>query len=178
MDLTSDDSVWEAFERVRYAYGDRIACVVHLAAYYDFSGEPSPLYDKITVRGTERLLRGLQGFRVGQFVFSSTMLVHAPTEPGRPINEDGPLEPAQVARKQPPASRNWLGRLVGRKDRPATAPAAASAHGATRTIAAASVARGSQTGLAARDARNIPASPARRTPPSEGPVGSRKEPGR
>ena len=114
----------------------------------------------------------------------------APHEPGgppaapvavRPPAATGPAQkgPApQLAATQPAASRNWLGRLVGRKDRPAAAPAAAPARGATRTTAAASVARGSQTGLAARDARNTPASPARRTPPSEGPVGSRKEPGR
>lgn len=71
------------------------ACVavIHLAAYYDFSGEPSPKYDEITVRGTERLLQGLQGFTVGQFIFSSTMLVHAPCQPGQRINEDWPLEP-------------------------------------------------------------------------------------
>jgi len=36
---------------------DRAAA--HLAAYYDFSGEPSPLYEEITVRGTERVLRAL-----------------------------------------------------------------------------------------------------------------------
>jgi nucleoside-diphosphate-sugar epimerase len=93
IDLTSDDGVKAALERVRYAYGDRIASVIHLAAYYDFSGEPSPKYDEVTVRGTERLLRHLQKFHVEQFAFSSTMLVHAPTEPGRPINEDWPLEP-------------------------------------------------------------------------------------
>ena len=93
IDLTADDGVKGAFDRVRYAYGDRIASVIHLAAYYDFSGEPSPKYEEVTVRGTERLLRHLQEFHVEQFVFSSTMLVHAPTEPGRPINEDWPLEP-------------------------------------------------------------------------------------
>ena len=93
VDLTSDGSVAQGLERVRIGYGTRIAAVIHLAAYYSFSGEPSPLYEKITVRGTERLLRALQGFEVEQFVFSSSMLVHAPTEPGRPINEDSPLEP-------------------------------------------------------------------------------------
>ena len=30
---------------------------------------------------------------VEQFVLASTMLVHAPTQPGRPINEDWPLDP-------------------------------------------------------------------------------------
>src|SRR5712691_7607517 len=93
IDLTSDESVQAGFERVRYAYGDQIVSVVHLAAYYDFSGEPSPLYDEITVRGTGRLLRALQAFEVEQFVFSSTMLVHAPCQPGERINEDWPLEP-------------------------------------------------------------------------------------
>jgi nucleoside-diphosphate-sugar epimerase len=93
VDMSSDASVKRAFERIRYAYGNRIASVVHLAAYYSFSGEPSPLYEQITVRGTERMLRELQNFDVEQFVFSSTELVHAPTEPGKPINEDWPLEP-------------------------------------------------------------------------------------
>ncbi|MEO8177484.1 MAG: NAD(P)-dependent oxidoreductase [Deltaproteobacteria bacterium] len=91
--LTSDESVREGMERVRYAYGNRIASVIHLAAYYDFSGEPSPLYEQIKVRGTERLMRALQGFDVEQFVFSSSMLVHAPSEPGRRITEDSPLLP-------------------------------------------------------------------------------------
>lgn len=93
VDLTSNESVHAAFERVRYAYGDRIASVVHLAAYYDFSGEPSPLYEDLTVRGTGRLLRALKTFDVEQFVFSSTMLVHAPCEPGERIDESWPLEP-------------------------------------------------------------------------------------
>lgn len=93
VDLTSDESVDAAFARVRYAYGDEIASVVHLAAYYDFSGEPSPLYDELTVRGTGRLLHALKAFDVAQFVFSSTMLVHAPCEPGERIDEDWPLDP-------------------------------------------------------------------------------------
>ena len=93
IDLTSEDAVKAAFERVRIAYGDRIASVVHLAAYYDLSGEPSPLYEQITVRSTERLLEHLQGFEVEQFIFSSTMLVHAPTQPGQTINEDSPIDP-------------------------------------------------------------------------------------
>jgi nucleoside-diphosphate-sugar epimerase len=69
--------------------------VIHLAAYYDFSGEPSPLYDEITVRGTERLLRSLHEmqFEVKQFIFSSTMLLHAPSRPGERITEESPVEP-------------------------------------------------------------------------------------
>jgi|SRR5579859_4923292 len=93
VDVTSDDSVRMGLERVRYAYGEHIASVIHLAAYYDFSGKPSDKYQEITVRGTERLLRELQKFHVEQFVFSSTMLVYAPCQPGQRINEDWPLDP-------------------------------------------------------------------------------------
>lgn len=93
MDITSDESLDLAFQRLRYAYGDKIASVIHLAAYYDFSGEPSEKYEEVTVQGTRRLLRGLQAFEVGQFIFSSSMLVHRPTVPGSPINEDSPVEP-------------------------------------------------------------------------------------
>ncbi|MEW5854869.1 MAG: NAD(P)-dependent oxidoreductase [Myxococcota bacterium] len=93
VDMTSDESVGVAVARVQQRFGSKVASVIHLAAYYDFSGEPSDLYEKITVRGTERLLRALRNMVVEQFVFSSTMLVHAPCRPGQRINEDWPLDP-------------------------------------------------------------------------------------
>ena len=93
IDITSDESMENAFERIRFAYGNKIASVIHLAAYYDFSGEPSPLYQKITVEGTERLLKVLQGFEVEQFVFSSSLLVYDSTKPGIDITEESPVNP-------------------------------------------------------------------------------------
>ncbi len=92
-DLSSDESVWDALNEVRGLGHKRIASVIHLAAYYSFSGEPSHLYEQVTVRGTERLLHGLRDFEVEQFIFSSTMLVHAPCEPGERIDEDSPIKP-------------------------------------------------------------------------------------
>ncbi|HEY8130772.1 MAG TPA: NAD-dependent epimerase/dehydratase family protein [Thermoanaerobaculia bacterium] len=92
IDLTSDASVEAAFHRVHMAYGARIASVIHLAAYFDLTGEPNPKYEEITVRGTERLLHALQSFKVEQFVFASTMLVHAPSMPGRRIAEESPFD--------------------------------------------------------------------------------------
>ncbi|WP_411282433.1 hypothetical protein [Gemmatimonas sp.] len=84
VELTSDDSVRDGLHVLDEYHGMRIASVIHLAAYCDVFGAPSTKYDEVTVRRTERLLRGLHegGFQVEQFVFSSTMLVHAPGEPG------------------------------------------------------------------------------------------------
>ncbi|MBF6590501.1 MAG: NAD(P)-dependent oxidoreductase, partial [Ktedonobacterales bacterium] len=95
VDMTSDTSVQRALTEIREHHGSHVASVVHLAAYYDFLGAPSPKYEEITVQGTGRLLRGLRelGFQVEQFIFSSTMLVHRPAEPGQFINEDWPIEP-------------------------------------------------------------------------------------
>lgn len=95
VDVTSDESVREGLRVVRAHHGSHIASVIHLAAYYDFFGEPSDKYDEVTVRGTGRLLNGLreQPFQVEQFIFSSTMLVHRPADPGQFINEDWAIEP-------------------------------------------------------------------------------------
>ena len=101
-DLTDDESVQQAVRKIEQDHGERIASVVHLAAYYDFSGEPSPLYDELTVEGTKRLLRsvkdstadapGAGSLKVEQFIFSSSLLVMKPSEDGHPITASSPVE--------------------------------------------------------------------------------------
>jgi len=93
VDMATDESVQEGLKYVQQRYGNKIASVIHLAAYYSFNAPNSANYDRITVKGTERLLRGLRQFDVDQFIFSSTMLVHQPTAPGIKITEDSPLMP-------------------------------------------------------------------------------------
>ena len=94
-DLGSDEAVRASLKTVRERFGSRIASVIHLAAYYDITGDPNPLYDKITVQGTRRLIEALKTFEVEQFIFASTLLVHKPTETleGR-IDEDSPIAPS------------------------------------------------------------------------------------
>ena len=91
-DVTSDASVRSALANVRGRFGERIASVVHLAAYFDLTGESSPKYEQITVQGTQRLLRELKSFAVEQFVFMSTMLVHRGGKPSETITEETPID--------------------------------------------------------------------------------------
>lgn len=91
-DLTNSDEVSTALERIKDNYGEKIASVIHLAAYYDFTGEPSPMYDELTVKGTGRLLRGLRSFSVEQFVFSSSLLVQEPSADDHPITAYSPVD--------------------------------------------------------------------------------------
>ncbi len=92
-DLTSDESVQKTLFMVRTLYGSKIKAVFHLAAYYSFSGKESHLYKDLTVDGTRRLLRELQRFDVGQFIFSSSMLVYKPNKKGEKLTEESPVEP-------------------------------------------------------------------------------------
>lgn len=95
IDITSDASLSQALDEVRARTGGRIASVIHLAAYYDTTGEDNPKYGTVTVEGTRRLLAALRGFETEQFVFSSTLLVHAPSPAkGVRIDEKAPLAPA------------------------------------------------------------------------------------
>lgn len=91
-DLTEDDSVRSVLAQIQDEYSSQIASVVHLAAYYDFTGKPSELYRTLTVEGTRRLIRALQEFQVEQFVFSSTLLVMQSSESGEPITAESPVE--------------------------------------------------------------------------------------
>ena len=117
VDMADDDSVAEGLRRLHNEHGVRLASVIHLAAYYDFSGAASPLYQQVTVDGTRRLLDGLGTFDVDQFVFSSTMLVQAPSSgPGDRIDENDSLAPAWDY----PRSKIATERLV--RDRRASMP--------------------------------------------------------
>ncbi|UGB39538.1 NAD-dependent epimerase/dehydratase family protein [Frateuria soli] len=91
-DLADEASVRQAVEEVRKRFGTHVASVVHLAGYFDLSGTPNPLYERVNVEGSRRLIDALADFGVEQFVFASTMLVHQPRQgPGEPIDEDSPL---------------------------------------------------------------------------------------
>lgn len=93
VDLGDDESVAAGFAEVQRKYGNKIAGVVHLAAYYSFTGAHPELYDKITVQGTGRLLKELQNFECDQFLFSSTQLVYKPCPVGQTITDDSEVEP-------------------------------------------------------------------------------------
>ncbi len=114
VDLTSDESTAHAFATLRERHGGAIASVIHLAAYFDFSGEEHPLYEKVNVAGTRRLLRALRDFEVEQFVYSGTMLVHAPAKVGERIDESAPVAPRWAYPKSKAATEKTIAKEHGR----------------------------------------------------------------
>ncbi|MEO5866521.1 MAG: NAD(P)-dependent oxidoreductase [Sphingomonas sp.] len=96
IDLTEDMSVAHAFELFRNRHGGTIASVIHLAGYFDFTGEDNPLYHSLNVAGTRRLMQALKPFRVEQIVYAGTMLVHAAVSPGEHFDEERKLDPRWI----------------------------------------------------------------------------------
>lgn len=92
MDLSSEENIAKGFQEVKDKFGSHVVSMVHLAAYYTFTGDRPELYDVITVRGSERMLHHLQDFNCEQFIFSSTQLLMAPCKVGDTINEDSPVD--------------------------------------------------------------------------------------
>lgn len=92
VDLTNDESVAEAFSELQANHGHQLASVIHLAAYYDFSGNESPLYDELTVQGTQRLIHNLRNMHVEQFQFTSSLLVMKSVDVGKQLTEQSPTK--------------------------------------------------------------------------------------
>lgn len=84
LDVSNKESMISTFNNIKQKHGNKIHCVIHLAAYYSFEDNSQfKKYQKITVEGTRLLLQLLQSFEVDQFMFSSTMLVHKETPVGK-----------------------------------------------------------------------------------------------
>lgn len=79
-DLTDNRSVSDTLQSVQSDWGAEFASCIHLAAFYDFSGEPNEMYEELTVQGSKRLAQGLQNLKVEQLIFSSSILVMKPVD--------------------------------------------------------------------------------------------------
>ncbi|MBI5278137.1 MAG: NAD-dependent epimerase/dehydratase family protein [Burkholderiales bacterium] len=114
VDMGSPGSIRQALGTFRQQYGSRIASVVHLAAYFDFTGEDNPLYERVNVEGTRALLSALQAFEVEQFVYSGTILVHQATAPGERIDASRPLGPKWAYPRSKAAAEDVIRQEHGR----------------------------------------------------------------
>jgi len=94
VDITSEANVAHALDEIKNNFGSKVRAVIHLIAYYDFRGGEDSRYDAITVNGSRFLMKELQEkFQVGKFIFSSSMLIYHPVQPGEKINDDSVLKP-------------------------------------------------------------------------------------
>ncbi len=88
LDLADRDAVLESFGEI--AAGGGAHALVHLAAYYDFTGEAHPEYQRTNVDALRHVLDASRGLALSRFVFASSVAAHRVTRAGVPVNEDSP----------------------------------------------------------------------------------------
>ena len=68
-----------------------IACVLHLAGYYDFSQKENPAYQLTNVKGTQNVLDLAHNVQAKQFIFSSSLAACEFPPPGQVVDESTPV---------------------------------------------------------------------------------------
>src|SRR3990172_762527 len=88
MDLADAEGVAEMFRQVQE--GGPLDAIVHLAAYYDFTGEPSPEYQRANVDALGVLLDACRPLNLRRFVHASSIGACRPTRARVPLREESP----------------------------------------------------------------------------------------
>jgi nucleoside-diphosphate-sugar epimerase len=88
VDITEPGPVASAFEWIR-SQGP-IDALIHLAAYYDFTGRNSPEYQRTNVDGLGHVLEACRRFGLERFIFASSVAACRFPAPGHSVTEATP----------------------------------------------------------------------------------------
>lgn len=85
VDIGDLEALQEVFARIRELGGARL--LLHLAAYYDFTGEDNPAYQRTNVDGTANLLALAATLDLRRFIFASSIAACPFPAPGEAVTE-------------------------------------------------------------------------------------------
>jgi nucleoside-diphosphate-sugar epimerase len=99
VDIGHFDRLREVFNRIREMGGADL--LLHLAAYYDFTGEDHPEYMRTNVIGTRNVLELSVPLKLRKFIYTSSVAACPFPEPGGAVTEDTPpTAPVPYARSK------------------------------------------------------------------------------
>jgi len=88
LDIADEAALGAAMESIaRHGGADAL---LHLAAHYDFTGEPHPEYERTNVEGTRRLLDACAGLGLQRFLFASSLAACDFPPEGGALDEKSP----------------------------------------------------------------------------------------
>lgn len=90
VDIGDREGLERAFREIRTAGGARF--LVHLAAYYDFTGQPHPEYRRTNVEGTRNVLDLAEALELERLVFASSVAACAFPRPEGAVTEATPAD--------------------------------------------------------------------------------------
>jgi nucleoside-diphosphate-sugar epimerase len=88
VDIADREGLARTFREIRTAGGAR--ALVHLAAYYDFTGLGHPEYQRTNIDGTRNVLEAARDTGISGFVFGSSVAACAFPRPEGPVDEKTP----------------------------------------------------------------------------------------
>ena len=106
LDLTDRDLLRDTFACIRAGGG--VDVLIHLAAYYDFTGEEHPEYQRTNVDAMRSLLDASRRLGLEHFVFASSVAACPFSSPGRPITEATPPHGTHIYARSKRAGEEML----------------------------------------------------------------------
>ncbi len=93
--IQCDIANWNALKDVSNYIKDHGGAkfVIHLAAYYDFTYEDNPEYERTNIQGTENVLKFSKEIGISRFIFASSLAACQFNDGKTPIDEKSPLVP-------------------------------------------------------------------------------------
>lgn len=88
LDIAEPESLARCFRGLRDSGGAQV--LLHLAGYYDFTGDPHPEYERTNVRGTELVLAAARELGLERFFFASSVAACSFPAPGKALDEASP----------------------------------------------------------------------------------------
>ncbi len=99
VDIGHFDRLQAVFYHIREQGGADL--LLHLAAYYDFTGEDHPEYTRTNVQGTRNVLELAEPLKLRKFIYTSSVAACPFPNPGEAVTEDSPpTAPVPYARSK------------------------------------------------------------------------------
>jgi nucleoside-diphosphate-sugar epimerase len=99
VDIADFAPLRQVFERIRELGGAHL--LLHMAAYYDFTGDDNPEYDRTNVVGTDNLIRLAEPLKLRRFIFASSIAACPFPESDGTVTESTPPDaPVPYARSK------------------------------------------------------------------------------
>lgn len=113
VDIGQLEALREVFSRIRDLGGAEI--LLHMAAFYDFTGEDHPEYRRTNIEGTRNVLTLAEPLRLRRFIYTSSVAACPFPAPGERITEStqpaADFAYARAKRAGEAMMREWAGRI-------------------------------------------------------------------
>ncbi len=105
-DICDKECIERTFRAIDFRKGEDI--IIHLAAYFDFTGDENPEYQRVNVDGMRNLLEHCKILRPASLIFASSLAISEFPKTGKALNESSPPDGKHIYSKSKKAGEEML----------------------------------------------------------------------